>query len=300
MTPRSKRPRVPLTPTILLAILQLALGHTSTVLTAQKPVQKPKKVEPPSWPKLDRKAKARGEKYLKLLRSKKDEVRINAIDQLKMLGAGFADRAIRSLKDSENHNVNEQLVLVLDAVIKPAHAPLIALHQKHRATFGRRYVLKTLAKFGRKDSVNTFETARKDKDIEVAYYAALGLVKTTRSTAALDAIYDRCLEEWGDLAEELGRYLENSRSEDFLPWLGKKLKSKDSHECVTALRMMRFLAPTEAKSMVRRFLDSEHAILKKEAINTLRVIVDHKPALPLKKITVFMVIKLARDWKKRI
>ena len=100
--------------------------------------------------------------------------------------------------------------------------------------------------------------------------------------------------------DELGRYLATSRSEDFLPWFGKKLKSQDSHECVTALRLMRILAPASGKLLVKRFLDSDQAILKKEAVNTLRVIVDGKPALPLKKITVFMVIKLARDWKKRI
>ena len=64
--------------------------------------------------------------------------------------------------------------------------------------------------------------------------------------------------------------------------------------------MMRSLAPESAKSLVRPFLDSDQSIIKKEAINTLRVIVDGKEPMPLKKITVFLVIKLAKEWKRRI
>lgn len=281
-------------------ILLITVGPATPTATAQKPVRTQPKVKKPTWPDLDKKSRAKGERYLQLLRSKKDAVRIEAMEQLEMLGAGFADREIRALKDSGNFNVNEHLEQILDAVLKPEHAPLIALHTKHKSMSGRRYVMKTLARFGHKDSVKSFAAARKDKDIEVAYYAAIGLVKTTKSPQALDAIYTRCLQEWNDLGDELGRYLATSRSEDFLPWFGKKLKSKDPHECVTALRLMRNLAPASGKLLVKRFLDSDQAILKKEAVNTLRVIVDGKPALPLKKITVFMVIKLARDWKKRI
>lgn len=283
-------------PTILL----VAVASPISTTTAQKPVGTQPKVQKPAWPSLTRQAKARGEKLLKLLRSKKPVVRNKALLELKQLGAGFADREIRALKDSENFNINDQLIQILDAVLKPQHAPLIALHHKHKSTLGRRYVMKTLATFGATSQIATFRSGQKDKDREVAYYAAIGLIKTTKSSPALEVIFNRCLDDWGELHEELARLLGAVRHPDFLPWLAKKLESEASHDCVTALRLMRFLAPGEAKAMVRRFLDSEHSIVKKEAINTLRVIVDGSPALPLKKITVFMVIKLAKDWKKRL
>ncbi len=292
MTPR-------MTPLALL-LATLAATPAAPAQRTGNGVQRQQKKPQPSWPKLDKKATAKGEKYLKLLRSKKDKVRINAIDQLKILGPGFADRLLRSFRDSKNFNANEQLQLVLDAVLRPEHAAPLSLHIKHKAVAGRRYVAQTLARFGRSESVQVLRAARRDKDVEVAYYAALGLVKTRKSTPALDAIFERCLDDWAELGDEIGRFLENSRSDDHLPWLGKKLSSEDTHHVVTALRLMRILAPARAKSMLRRCLDSQHAIVKKEAINTLRVIVDGKPALPLKKITVFMVIKLAKDWRKRI
>jgi len=280
--------------------MTLVISQGSTIATAQGPDKEAPTTKKPAWPTLDKKAKAKGEKYLKLLRSKKPEIRENAVGQLTALGAGFSDRAIRSLKDSENHNVNEHLVKILDATLKPEHSPLVALHHRHKAVSGRRYVFKTLARLGQPGSVALFQRSLKDSDIEVSYYSALGLIKATRSTAALGVVYDRCLREWEDLSAELSRHLATHRSDKFLPWIARKLKSEDTHDHVTALRMMRILSPPAGKVMVRRFLDSEHALVKKEAINTLRVIVDGEPALPLKKITVFMVINLAKAWKSRL
>jgi HEAT repeat protein len=283
-------------PTILL----VAVSYPISTTTAQKPVGVQPKAQKPAWPALTKQAKARGEKLLKLLRSKKKVVRSNALLELKQLGAGFADREIRALKDSGNFNINEQLVQILGAVLKPEHAPLIALHHKHKSRFGRRYVMKTLATLGSKNQIRTFRTGQRDKDIEVAYYAAIGLIKTTKSPQALEIVFSRCLEDWIELNEELARILGTIRHSDFLPWIAEKLQSEESHDCVTALRLMRFLAPSEGKDMVRPFLDSDHFLVKKAAVNTLRVIVDGAPALPLKKITVFMIIKLAKDWKTRL
>ena len=268
---------------------------TTTVVTAQK--EKPPK---PSWPKLKQAERDRGEKFIKLLRSKKDEVRTKAIDNLVAMGLGMADRMFRRMSDSPHSNINTELAHVLDQILQPKHTPLIALHCKHKSVFARRYVMKTLCKFAQQDSVSTFKQGRKDKDVEVAYYASLGLVKTTKDLDALDAIYNRCLEEWGELQDEVTRHLEVVRSDDFLGWISKKLKEDEIQERVTVLRIMRSIAPAGAKRMVRPSLDSEHSIIKKEAINTLRVIVDGKPPMPLKKITVFMVIKMAKDWRRRI
>ena len=47
-------------------------------------------------------------------------------------------------------------------------------------------------------------------------------------------------------------------------------------------------------------LDSEDAIVKKEAINTLRVIVDGKKPLPLKELTAFRLPQLISEWKARL
>ena len=193
-------------PTILL----VAVSYPISTTTAQKPVGVQPKAQKPAWPALTKQAKARGEKLLKLLRSKKTVVRSNALLELKQLGAGFADREIRALKDSENFNINEQLVQILDAVLEPKHAPLIALHHKHKSTFGRRYVMKTLATLGSKNQIRTFRAGHRDKDIEVTYYAAIGLIKATKSPPALETVFSRCLEDWSELNEELARIPANA------------------------------------------------------------------------------------------
>ena len=63
---------------------------------------------------------------------------------------------------------------------------------------------------------------------------------------------------------------------------------------------MRALGPKQSAGIISRFLDSTDSIVKKEAINTLRVIVDGKKPLPLKELTVFQSIELAKQWKARL
>lgn len=268
---------------------------TATVASAQE-----KKPPKPSWPRLEKAKRDKGEKFIQLLRSKRAKVRTKAIDNLVAMGLGMADRMFRRMSDSPYSDINAELAHVLDQILRPKHTPLIALHRKHRSVFARRYVMKTLCKFAQKDSVPVFKAGREDKDVEVSYYASLGLVKTTKDLDALDAIFNRCLDEWGELQDEVTRNLVVVRGDHFLGWIRKKLAADEIQERVTALRIMRSIAPAGAKRMVRPFLDSEHSIIKKEAINTLRVIVDGKPAMPLKKITVFLAIKMAQDWRKRL
>jgi hypothetical protein len=280
------------------ALAALLIGAAGPAFSQGK--KKQEKPPKPSWPVLSKTDQAKGKKWIGLIGSKKVKIREQAAAILKGLGLGIADRLFKRLTDSPGRDVNEHVIAVLDQILKPEHAELVSLHAKHKSVAGRRYVMKRLANYGRTISTPAFEHARKDKDVEVAYYASLGLIKTTRDAAALDSVFARCVEEWGEVGDEVTRILTPARSDKFNPWIGKKLASSEVNEQTTALRMMRSLAPETAKTMVRPLLDSDQSILKKEAINTLRVIVDGKEPMPLRKITVFLVIKLAKEWKQRI
>jgi len=64
------------------------------------------------------------------------------------------------------------------------------------------------------------------------------------------------------------------------------------------LRLLRSLAPKELTGPIVPFLDHEFQGVKKEAINTLRVIVDG--AEPLEELSAFQAIEMANEWKKRL
>jgi hypothetical protein len=288
--------------------LALLLPLLAVPAPAQRPQQKAQektqqktqqKTQPPKWPALSKADQARGVKWLKLLASKKAKTRQKATDELIALGAGMGRRLFLRLNDSPR-NINDRVVEVLDRVLRPEHSAVIATQGKHKSVFARRYVFKKFATFAPKGLDRALREARKDKDVEVSYYAALALVRTAHDVDALQQIFKRCEEEWGEIGDEVSRFLKGIRSEKFTPWIHEKLKSKEITEHIALLRIMRSIAPPELKSLMRRFLDSEDSILKKEAINTLRVIVDGKEPIPLKKITVFQIIKLARAWKARI
>jgi hypothetical protein len=288
-----------LAPGALAPVLLLLL--CAPVLPAQTPAPRPEpETGPPEWPQPAKKDAARAEELLNVLRKEDPEVRQKAADELVGFGLGIANRLFRRMSDEKHANINTELVGVLDRILEPAHAPLIALHAGHRSLFARRYVFKKLASYADSSTAPVLVAAGKDKDVEIRYYAALGRVKISADLDALDAVYERCLKEWALLGDEFARFMEGGRGPQFVPWLRQKLASKDSHERVTALRMMRSLAPKDAAVLVRRFLDSEVSIEKKEAINTLRVVVDGEEPLPLTKITVFLVIKMAKEWKARL
>ena len=281
-----------------------AAGAAVVLLTllARVPCQEKDENEPapPTWPQLSKQEAETAAKWIPLLGSEKAETRAKAEEQLMMLPIGVCDRLLKKMKDGENRNINTQLVAILDQRLLPEHAPLIALHARHKSTAGRRYVAKKLAAFGAASTAKALKAGMKDKDVEVAYYSALGLARVSRDEAALDAVFARCVDNWDELGDEVGRFWRDCRHGDYLPWLRKKLQSKPIMETVTALRFMRYLAPQEAASVVRPFLSRTDVILKQEAINALRVMVDGDEPIPLKKLTSFRVISLAKKWQARI
>lgn len=254
----------------------------------------------PTWPALDKAQDKALQKHVRLLAKEKEETRQAAQAAIRALGAGAAPTLIRRLKDNPRGNLNEQLTALLDALLEPAHAPLLGPLTKHRALAGRRYLVKKLAAFGDPATAATLAGFRKDKDIELRYYANLGLVKTSQDSAALEVVFRRTLEDWDILQFELARMLKGARSDKFDAWFDKQLKSEVSHERFTAMRLMRSLATPQSVRRLKRFLDSSVAIEKKEAIQAFRTVIDGKPPYKPRELTSFNMIKLARQWRARL
>ena len=85
-----------------------------------------------------------------------------------------------------------------------------------------------------------------------------------------------------------------------MAWLQKRIRNGKLMEQVTGLRLMRALAPKEMGRSILPYLDSEDYIIKKEAVNALRVVVDGKKPFPLTELTVFRIQQLRKEWKARL
>ncbi len=285
----------------------LALVGLCLPLSAQhskKHQKQDKKQEPAElkWPEMTRAQKDKVEILLRTLARKGDRrnTKARVEKQLVKIGLPCARRLMIRFSDSQHRNINDHLTRVLDQVLTKDQAPLLAQQAKHKHVAGRLYVISRLARYHDKKYLPQFKAARKDKDPEVAFHAALGLATTTMDKAALELIFLRCIKEWQEIGDMVTETLQVIRGFDAMMWLQKRIRNGKLVERVAGLRLMRALAPKEMGRSILPYLESEDFIIKKEAVNALRVVVDGQKPYPLDELTVFRIQQLRTEWRARL
>ncbi|MHC4078372.1 MAG: HEAT repeat domain-containing protein [Planctomycetota bacterium] len=265
----------------------------------QDPDQKPVKL---SWPEMTPRQKDKVELLLKTLGRKGDKrnTKAKAEKQLVKIGLPCAKRLLLRFSDSPHRDINEHLTRVLDQILTKKHGPLLAQQAGHGHAAGRLYVISRLARYHDKKYLPLFKAARKDKNPEVAFHAAMGLATTALDKKALELIFQRCIKEWSEIGDMVTESLQVIRGVEAMLWLRKRINNGKLAEKVAGLRLMRALAPKEMGRSILPYLDSEDYIIKKEAANALRVVVDGKKPFPLEELTVFRIQQLRAQWKARL
>lgn len=291
-----------MTPATTLPLPWLVLLGLCLPLAAQDPTTQKTKPKKPEWPEMTARQKDRVETLLKTLARKGDtaNTKTKVEKQLVKIGLPCAKRLILRFRDSHNRDINANLTRVLDQILTKKHAPLLAQHADHPAAAGRLYVISRLARTHDKKYLPLFQAARKDKNPEVAFYAAIGLATTTLDKKALELIFQRCSKEWHEIGDSVTESLKVIRGYEAMAWVQKRMANGKLVEQITGLRLMRALAPKKMARSILPYLDSEDYILKKEAVNTLRVVVDGKDPFPLTELTVFRIQQLRKEWKARL
>jgi hypothetical protein len=256
----------------------------------------------PEWPEMAAREKAKVEVLLKTLARKGDkaETKERLEKQLVKIGLPCAKRLILRFSDSPHRDINQHLTRVLDQILTKEHAPLLAQHADHSQAAGRLYVISRLARYHDKKYLPLFKAASKDENQEVAFQAAIGLATTAGDKAALELIFVRCIKDWREIGDSVTEALQVIRGFEAMSWLQQRIKNGKLVEQITGLRLMRALAPKEMARSILPYLDSEDYILKKEAVNALRVVVDGKAPFPLTELTVFRIQQLRKEWKARL
>ncbi len=286
-----------ISPRSKLATLALALLVTNA--PAQDRTTKP---EPPAWPKLSTSAKQSAKLALRRLlagdsENANEEATAAARDELLRLGPAVAPLLLRRLGDRDRVNP-EPLTEVLDQLVNAKHATLLAkLATKRKPLLLRRYLTARLATFRDPATRPVFLAAAKDKDADLAFYGTLGLCGL-RDLDHLDAVFDRCRQDWFSVVALVQATLEPMRGEDPADHVLRRMGKHDERDLVTGLRLLRSLAPKPYAGLIRIHLDSRHNSVKKATINALRVIVDG--AKPLEKLSVFQAITMAKQWRDRL
>lgn len=287
----------------LFPILSIPFLLTATICAQQParepapaPAPAPAKEAPAEWPKLDRQATARTEQVVQNLTANKEELRLAAQQELLQIGAGAVPALLRKLSDREVER-NAPYLAMLNQLATAEHAGAIARSLRDQRASARIWALRRFIAFHDRAHVPIVEQALKDRDAEVQFQASLALV-ASGELSALPAVITRARDDWQNSGSEILAAIAPARGE---PAARELINTLDQHEfngALARIRLLRALGTKESMSALKGLLDSNDHAIKRETINTLRVVVDGQPVLET--LSVFQAIEQAKEWKTRI
>lgn len=247
------------------------------------------------WPALKKAASDRARATAKQFKKPQEQLHADANRKLIAIGAGVAPVIIPLVSDRAE-NTNEQLFAVLDAVVDKRHASLLAREANRPSVEWRRYLLRKLTGFHDADMTAVFKPALKGKDPDIPIYAGLGLLSLGNHDG-LDIVLLAAKQRWAEFAEITSKVLPAGRSSACALPIFEKIASARPTDQMAGLRLLRYLMVKDQGMMLRTYLKSSDFAVKKEAINTARVINGEKP---VDKLSSFQAIEQAQKWLLKI
>lgn len=189
-------------------------------------------------------------------------------------------------------NVNEQLFLVFDAMLTARHSALLVRECKKPKVELRRYLVRRLARFGEAELLPALQALVADKDPETSFFASLGCL-ALGDQKALPAVMTYTKTQWKAVGPLVAEVLPMGRSHEAGAAVFAAIAKAPVPEQMAGLRLARYLALKEQSVIVRTYLQAADHQVKKEAVNTMRVLYGQEPA---ENLTVFEAIKQANEW----
>ncbi len=254
--------------------------------------QAPAKLD--KWPALKSTDADRANAMLAQFR-KDPSLHAGAADGLVAIGDAVAPLLFQKVTNLAD-NTNAQVFGVLDRILGPQHAALLARMAKHKVTEVRRYVLYRLCRFRDADMLPVLQAAAKDNDSEVAFQAALGLVALGRREG-LDALVARSRSDWNGMKKDTEEVLPLARGAEPGSWLIELMAKASPVDRAAGLRLMRYLGAKDQSGSLKAYLDNEDRTVVKETVNALRCMNGEQA---LENLSVFDGINMAKAWKAKL
>lgn len=247
------------------------------------------------WPKLKKAHGDAARAKVRQFRKPKAELHEKASAQLIDYGAGVAPILIPMIKDRTD-GINDHLFGVLDAVLKPEHASLLAREAKRPSVEWRRYLMRKLATLRDADIAPIMAAAIKDKDPDIAFYASLGMLALGKHDG-LDTVLLAAKQRWAEFGPLVAKVLAPARSNKTALPIFEKIAQARPTDKMAGLRLLRYLMAKDQGMLLRTYLQAPDFTVKKEAINTARVLHGEKP---LERLASFQAINMAKKWLSKL
>lgn len=284
------------------AALLCAFSLSTALLPGQSdtpPGGTPPADEPPArldeWPELSKPQKDRVLALFGQFKKDDEKLHAQASEELLALGAGAAPLLFQRVSDRPE-NQNDALFAVFDAMLDRRHAALMARQCKKPQVELRRYLVRRLCAFAEPDLLPVLKGHVGDKDEATAFYASLGMLALKQKEAVAPVLaYTKT--RWDEVGALVAKVLEAARSDEVGEWLWDAIASARPTDQMAGLRLLRYAAPKQQAQRLRPYLESPDHTVKKEAVNTARVLHGEEP---LESLSVFQAIELSKQWLQKL
>ena len=285
------------TPLSRIAVAALALALVAPAAFAQEPPKTPEPARPQKlaeWPKL---ADADKDRLLAQVgQFRKADAKLHEVAHQQLVAIGEAGMPLLFQQVSDQpQNVNAQLFSVFDEILKPQHAALMARESKKNRVELRRYLLRRMCRFVDPELLPVLKSMQQDKDAETAFFGSLGAL-ACKQREALPAVIAYCKTHWQEMGPIVADVLPAARSNETGSWVFEAIVKASVPDQMTGLRLARYLAVKEHSIILRTYLQAPDHTVKREAINTLRVLNGEEP---IENLSVFQAIEMAKEWLKK-
>jgi hypothetical protein len=228
-------------------------------------------------------------------RKQNPQLHEEAKQQLIALGDGALPLLLQQTSDRAD-NTNAQLFAVFDAMLGPRHAALMARETKKERVELRRYLTRRLCRFGDPDMAPIFGTLQKDKDELTAFYAQLGLL-ALKHREALPPVLAYTKGHWNEVGALVAETLAPARSQELGEAVFEAIAKAQATDQMAGLRLLRYVMVKDQTVILRRYLEASDHAVKREAVNTARVL-HGEPAV--ENLSVFQAIEQAKQWLQKL
>ncbi|HEX5053921.1 MAG TPA: hypothetical protein VFZ65_19235 [Planctomycetota bacterium] len=274
--------------------LLLALAAPTEIVAQVDAKPEPAASKLAEWPPLKQTDTDRVLALVGQFRKEDPELHAEARKQLLAIGDGAMPLLMQQVSD-RTENINTDLFALFDTMLEPRHSALMARETKKPRTELRRYLVRRLCRFGDASLLPVLQTTSKDKDEATAFYASLGMLALKRREA-VPAVLAYTKTQWKDVGPLVAEVLPAARSLEVGNWVCEAIAKANAADQMAGLRLLRYLGVKEHQLILRTYLQAPDHTVKKEAINTMRVMHGQEP---IENLTVFQAIEMAKEWLQK-
>lgn len=274
------------------AVCALVLAVSAAVAQSDPPAPPEKLGE---WPALDAPTKDRVLALAGQFKKQDPKLHESASKQLVEIGAGAAPLLMQQVSDRAE-NQNELLFAVFDQVLDRSHSALMAREVKKPRAALRRYLTRRLCEFVEPELLPVLKVAAADKDEQTAFLGALGAL-ALKQRDGVAPVMAHCRHHWAEAAELVAKVLPAARSHEVGEWLWESIAQASPVDQMTGLRLLRYVATREQAMLLKRYLEASDHTVKREAINTARVLHGEPP---VENLSVFQAIEQSKQWLQKL